>query len=324
MNSWRLGMAILLGGIVFCLGSEATYGTKKNSIATLDEGSSAAANAQHAATHAQNADAEKTITRVVRYAFSVQNPGETTLTNVRLHIMAPVAQTASQQCLRLTSRPPAEHITDDLGNQHLLFTFSSLAPHATEIVRIEAEIALYATPRPTPLAAEMRQHLVMPAQYIQSTRPEIIALAATHAKPSTLETAKALTDWVATMIQRDLPSARDRGARRTLELRRGDCTDMAYLLAALCRARDIPTRVMAGFMIERNAVLRPEQFHNWTELHDGTTWRLADAFTARFDRDIATYLAMRIVDDRNSPAQGGWQRFHVEPQGAVRVRMLQE
>ncbi len=262
--------------------------------------------------------------RMVRYAFSVQNLGETALTEVRLQVMAPVLGTSMQHCLRLISRPAAERVEDDLGNQALVFTFPSIAPYATEIVRIQAEVALREAPLPSSLNTEQRELFVVPQRHIECTRPEIVALATANARETVPATVNALNDWVANNIQRDLPTARDRGARSTLEMRRGDCTDMAYLLAALCRANNIPARVLAGFVVERNAVLRPDEFHNWIEFHDGTTWRLADPFVARFKAEANTYVAMRILDGRALPALGDWQRFQVEPQGAVRVRMLLE
>lgn len=282
-------------------------------------------NAQRAVlSEAKETVADDVVVRVVRYAFSVQNLGETALRDVRLRVMAPARQTPTQRCLRMTSRPTAERGEDDLGNQALVFVFPSIGPHATEIVRVEAELALHGTPVPEPLAAEWRRLFSMPQPHIECDRPAIVALANAHARATVPETVEALHAWVMENIQRDLPTARDHGARRTLERRRGDCTDMAYLLAALCRARGIPARVMAGFIVERHAVLRPDAFHNWIEFHDGEAWRVADPFAARFNAAADTYIVMRILDGRVPSALGDWQRFHIEPQGAVRVRMLRE
>ncbi len=51
-------------------------------------------------------------------------------------------------------------------------------------------------------------------------------------------------------------------ASQTLRARRGDCTEHAVLLAACCRARGIPARLVAGIVPASDRML----FHLWTEV----------------------------------------------------------
>lgn len=54
-------------------------------------------------------------------------------------------------------------------------------------------------------------------------------------------------------------------ASQTLRDRRGDCTEHAILLAACCRARDIPARLVAGMVPTGGRMM----FHLWTEVFLG-------------------------------------------------------
>jgi len=57
----------------------------------------------------------------------------------------------------------------------------------------------------------------------------------------------------------------------------GDCTEHAVLLAALARAIGLPARVVLGVMLVETPAGIQAFGHAWTEVHDGTRWRIADA-----------------------------------------------
>ncbi len=61
-------------------------------------------------------------------------------------------------------------------------------------------------------------------------------------------------------------------ASQTLRAGRGDCTEHAVLLAACCRARGIPARLVAGFVPLNDRTV----FHLWTEVYLGG-WVSLDA-----------------------------------------------
>jgi hypothetical protein len=62
-------------------------------------------------------------------------------------------------------------------------------------------------------------------------------------------------------------------ASQTLRDRQGDCTEHSVLLAAACRARGIPARVVAGFTPFTEGKMA---WHQWTEVYLGT-WAPLDA-----------------------------------------------
>ncbi len=58
----------------------------------------------------------------------------------------------------------------------------------------------------------------------------------------------------------------------------GDCSEHAVLLAAIARSHHLAARVIFGFAVLRfNNRLPILVGHAWTEIHDGKSWRLADA-----------------------------------------------
>ncbi|MHC4403866.1 MAG: transglutaminase-like domain-containing protein [Planctomycetota bacterium] len=66
-------------------------------------------------------------------------------------------------------------------------------------------------------------------------------------------------------------------AAEVIESRSGDCTEHAVLLAALCRARDVPARVAVGLVYQRQAFY----YHMWTEVCVDGRWTPLDATLAR-------------------------------------------
>jgi len=80
-----------------------------------------------------------------------------------------------------------------------------------------------------------------------------------------------------------------------LRTRSGDCTEFAVLLAALARAKDIPTRVVYGLVYADRFSGKKDVFspHAWVQVWTGSRWQSYDAGIGEFD---ATHLALSIGD----------------------------
>ena len=111
-----------------------------------------------------------------------------------------------------------------------------------------------------------------PNNMIQSDDPQVVKLAgqvATHTDDA-WQVALALEKWVCEAIQKKnftqgFATAAD--VARTLE---GDCTEHAVLLAALCRARGIPTRVAVGLIYSEHD--QGFAFHMWDQVWIRDRW----------------------------------------------------
>lgn len=92
-------------------------------------------------------------------------------------------------------------------------------------------------------------------------------------------------------------------AREALELRGGDCTEYALLLAAAARSRGIPARVVAGLAYGSRFVGKPHAFgpHMWVQAWSGERWVSYDAGLGVFD---AGHLALAVGDGSPESLQG--------------------
>ena len=114
--------------------------------------------------------------------------------------------------------------------------------------------------------------------YIQSDDPAIRKLAreVVGDVEDPWEAARSLEEWVhKNLTEKNLETA-FATAREVLESREGDCTEHAVLLAALCRAADVPARVVAGLVYHDGAFIG----HMWTQVHAGK-WIPLDATLGR-------------------------------------------
>lgn len=57
----------------------------------------------------------------------------------------------------------------------------------------------------------------------------------------------------------------------------GDCTEYAFLLTALARAKGYPARVVVGVLVVAEDKEARSFGHAWTEIHDGQSWQRFDA-----------------------------------------------
>lgn len=249
----------------------------------------------------------------LRYGFTLQNTENRVLETAEFWTYAPVKQTASQRLVRVSSSEPFELIEDPLGNQILHFTFKNIPPFAAKIVTIQADLFMAdagpATPLPGPdrfLAAET---------YVEAGNPKIVQLAARLRGQSSIDSARAIHDWVAENIRSQTYIPDDRGALYALEHRLGDCTEFMYLFMALGRANGIPARGVGGYVLPGDAVLDPIDYHNWAEFYVDGAWQIADAQKRSFVRDQAKYVAMRIIAGGTDSPLRNTHRFNYSGAG---------
>lgn len=139
--------------------------------------------------------------------------------------------------------------------------------------------------------------LVRPTAFIESDAEPIVALARALDRGEPKATAVALFEWVRDNVRYDPKAALDPPelyrATAVLERRSGYCVQKAVLLAALCRAAGIPTRLGFADVINHKSPrwLREVMgtslfvFHGYVELHLGGRWvKAAPAFDSEASR----------------------------------------
>lgn len=114
----------------------------------------------------------------------------------------------------------------------------------------------------------------------------------TEGSDDSWEAAKRLSKWVAENINYAIPGGGT--AKKTYEIRAGECGSHSFLLAAFCRAVGIPARVVWGAMYAPNFGGGFGQ-HGWDEIYMGDNgWIPVDA--TAFETDFVDAGHIRIAE----------------------------
>ena len=259
-----------------------------------------------------------TIPRSIQYSFTLQNKTNRVMNEAEFWAYAPVKQTATQQCVDVETSYPSRLIPDNPGNQILYFNFHDIPPYATRIITIKADLLL--SDRPNQIAVKDLRPYLQAEKYCESDDPEILRLANKLKAPEPVKTAENIFRWVAGNVQYAGYIKNVRGALHALRNKKGDCTEFMYLFAALCRANGIPARGIGGYVLNENAVLKPNDYHNWVEFYNDGAWRIADPQKKIFMPNRSHYIAMQVINGSIQNPLGNYQRFRFAGDG-LKVKM---
>lgn len=158
------------------------------------------------------------------------------------------------------------------------------------VVTVSPQAAI--KPAERPVAADTK-----PNDWLQSGANEIVRLAseASPGERSDAERMRDLEKFVYGYIDKKGLSVGYASALETAQSRQGDCTEHALLLAALGRARGIPTRVVTGlaFVEQFGSAERVFVPHAWVQAWVDGHWRSYDAALGRFD---SGHIAIGVGD----------------------------
>lgn len=164
----------------------------------------------------------------------------------------------------------------------------STGPNSAEIVvqRVRGDTA-----GPSAVESPAAPADLQSSALIQSDDPLIMELAKSAALDETdpWKTAVRLEAFVRQAVKDKEFTQAFASAAEVARSRRGDCTEHAVLLAALCRARKIPARVVMGLVYVPAA--QSFVFHMWTDVHLGGRWVGLDGTLGRGGIDAA-YLTV--------------------------------
>ena len=256
--------------------------------------------------------------RHLRYRFTLENPSNRAIPDAHLWTYAPVKHASTQQCLRIQTSHNAQLIEDEMGNQVLYFRLKNLAPYSAKIITVQAKVAVSNSPQAVDSSAAS---LCLDAeQYIEADHSEVVQLAHRLAMQEPTSTARNVFKWIDQNIREIRYVSEDRGALWALRNRSGDCTEMAFLFVALCRAVGIPARVMGGYICEYDTLLRSRDYHNWAEFFDGQAWKTVDPQLSVFEKNSSKYVAFECVTESKKNPMGNYHRFRFKGDG-LKVRM---
>ena len=230
------------------------------------------------------------------YEFLV--PGETS--KVALYVNFPHTISGRQDVHEVEFSPEPSRIFSNKGNDYAEFIFNNPEKQFKVEVRIKAELFRY------DLAfAEMKSHGDFPeepnlSEYLREERmiekdhPLIQVVAGSIPGETSIDTIHNIYDYVIDNTEPDVSRLKGAGALEAALTKRGMCIDYCDLFVALCRAKNIPARVVMGYKTE----FRVSPKHSWVEAYvEGLGW-------VPFDPTFG----------ENTTLSARWKRFrHLKP-----------
>ena len=131
-----------------------------------------------------------------------------------------------------------------------------------------------------------------PNELIQSNHPRVVSLANAVAESieDPWEAAIRLEQYIYQILEKEDYAQIFNSAGEVAERRTGDCSEHAVLLAATCRARQIPAKVVVGLIYAPRS--QSFLYHMWTEVWINDRWIPLDATRGQGGIN-ATYLKFR-------------------------------
>jgi transglutaminase-like putative cysteine protease len=188
------------------------------------------------------------------------------------------AQWVMREEFQISPRVPVVEFQDVYGNlcQRVVMPPGAFRVAVQYRVSVPEEVDADDQAPLTPVAhlpTEVLHHL-LPSRYCQSDLLSEAAKGIVREMPRTYRTVETIRQWIHQQVRYELGSS-DTGttAVETLNQRRGVCRDFAHLGIALCRALDIPARMVVGFLHE----FEPMDLHAWFEAFIDGRWYTFDA-----------------------------------------------
>lgn len=244
--------------------------------------------------------------RRLRWSLTLENPQATRLSGVKLWTYVPTEITSVQAVRSLNVSETFQRLSDSAGNRLIQITFSEIPPFANRAVSFDVLLELTLAESPLVLIAPDRW--LNPEPYVESDDFEISSLAMQLKRESKSQTVREIYDWVRQNIKYAGYIAEDLGARYAMRARKGDCSEYAYLVAALSRAAGIPARAVGGYVVDRDEVLRPTEYHNWAEVYYDGTWHCVDAQKQCYRSSGGRYVVFEIISSATQSPMNGAHR----------------
>ncbi|BEP33276.1 hypothetical protein GmRootV59_02500 [Variovorax sp. V59] len=245
----------------------------------------------------------------LRFNLGMNNPGSLDLAAQRLWMYLPVRRNAWWTLDAVETGLRHELQADPLGHTVLFVSIDKLSAYARRTASLMISLKRAGAPMPAPKDA---QDWLAPERYIESDHEAIVAQARALKSATGEGTVRNIHGFVAASVDYAGYAPEDFGALYALRQRRGDCSEYACLVVALCRASGIPARMVEGYVTDRSFVPKPMDFHDWAEVLVDGQWRVVDAQKGALLEQEAQYIAFRYYRDKALNGVGLAHRYRVE------------
>ena len=166
--------------------------------------------------------------------------------------------------------PKPSRIFSRNGNQYAEFVFVNPKRYVKIRIKVKAELFEYTIITAIEKGEKKRANNLELAEflkqekYIEKDNRRIQEAANAIEGRADLEKVLNVYDYVTDNMEYTTVNKKALGAVNALKRGKGDCTEYSDLFVALCRAKNVPARVITGYRVNRNAT-SPK--HNWVEVY---------------------------------------------------------
>ena len=175
-----------------------------------------------------------------------------------------------QTISRIYYSPKPSRIFSRNGNQYAEFVFVNPKRYVKIKIKVKAELFEYnlitavQKGEKTPANNLEFAEFLKQEKYIEKDDHRIQEAANGIEGRVDIEKVLNIYDYVTDNMKYSIVNKKTLGAVNALIHGKGDCTEYSDLFVALCRAKNIPARVITGYRVERNST-SPK--HNWAEVY---------------------------------------------------------
>lgn len=224
--------------------------------------------------------------RQLRFNISVSNSNSHKISDASLWLYLPA--NTHKHSLNFHDASVNHHLEKDALNQNIIkLDIPSIGAFSTKLITLVAQIELIKESASE--SFDMNVWL-LPERLIESNHLKIKLLAQELKQSDDLQTGYAIYKWVSEHIKYANYIPDNLGALYALNQLSGDCTEFACLAVALARANGIPARLVGGFVIEKNSVVKAKDYHHWAEIYVKEQWQVLDAQKRNWLEPASDYI----------------------------------
>lgn len=216
---------------------------------------------------------------ILKKTFVYENNRTTQLKDGFVEIMIgqlDFTQYADDEYLKITPRPD-EIKQDKFGNMYAYYDAKGMLKKEKLVITVERKMKSSTFVTDEPILArsngsvtEENRIYIKPQERVESDSKEIIQKAneITENLTTDYRKAAAIFEYVNTKLNyNSSSSSSNKGALAALKSSSGVCEEFATLFVALCRAEEIPSRVIAGYKVEKEEGKEKLIDHVWAEIY---------------------------------------------------------
>jgi len=198
------------------------------------------------------------------YEFTVQ--GET----AKIKFTTVVPRTLpDRQKITVQYRPRPSKVFDKNGNRYAEFVF--VKPESQFKVEINLKAEMYRYDLSTAQRREKKRlskglafaDFLKEEKYVEKNDARIQQIAEGITGENESEVVEKIYNYVIDNMEYGGYKPKPAGATKALAQRKGDCTEYTHLFVAICRAKNIPAKVISGYITKFDVTPR----HNWAEVY---------------------------------------------------------